>query len=442
MLHICLSGGPSGGKSTSISKICTELQEKLGVHCIVSEECATELITGGIYPGDNISMDNFQELVLDLQLAKEELCKRAASFYDEDKVAIIYDRGLLDQMAYIDKEKFEKLLAKRGLTIADVNNRYDVVLHLVTAAKGTNAYTTANNVARRETAEEAIIADDKTLKANMIHPHLRVIDNSTDFEHKIQRVLGVIFDMIGAPAPSEIERKFLIRRPSQEMLDTLSFATKNEIIQTYLKSDIPEVERRVRQRGNKKDGYSFYYTEKTPVSDVERVEKESKISMKEYVDYLTEADTTLHQIRKTRYCFLHNNLYFELDIYPFSEEYAIVEIELSHADDEIVIPDFLNVVMEVTDDFRYKNYSLAKTLSFPKPNVNPTLTDWLYTAIREEPEILGSGSRYSHAMNTRDEEQALEAIKKCGRNKLTRRRKENGIMHTQHYNFETNEWED
>ena len=214
MLHICLSGGPAGGKSTSISKICTELQEKLGIHCIVNEECATQLITGGIYPGNNISMDDFQEFVLDLQLAKEELSRRAASFYDEDKVAIIYDRGLLDQMAYIEREKFEKLLAKRGLSIADVNNRYDVVLHLVTAAKGTNAYTTANNAARRETAEEAIIADDKTLKANMIHPHLRVIDNSTDFEHKIQRVLGVIFDMIGAPAPSEIERKFLIKYPS------------------------------------------------------------------------------------------------------------------------------------------------------------------------------------------------------------------------------------
>jgi hypothetical protein len=75
MLHICLSGGPAGGKSTSISKICTELQEKLGIHCIVNEECATQLITGGIYPGNNISMDDFQEFVLDLQLAKEELSR-------------------------------------------------------------------------------------------------------------------------------------------------------------------------------------------------------------------------------------------------------------------------------------------------------------------------------------------------------------------------------
>ncbi len=442
MLHICLSGGPAGGKSTSISKICTELQEKLGIHCIVNEECATQLITGGIYPGNNISMDDFQEFVLDLQLAKEELSRRAASFYDEDKVAIIYDRGLLDQMAYIEKEKFEKLLAKRGLTIADVNNRYDVVLHLVTAAKGTNAYTTANNVARRETAEEAIIADDKTLKANMIHPHLRVIDNSTDFEHKIQRVLGVIFDMIGAPAPSEIERKFVIAYPSKEVLDNLNFASKNEIIQTYLKSNAPETERRVRQRGNKEDGYSFYYTEKTPVSDVERVEKESKIPMKEYVDYLTEADTALHQIRKTRYCFLYKNQYFEMDLYPFSDEYAIVEIELSSADEKVEMPDFLEVIKEVTDDERFRNHSLAQTLSFPKISRTPVVTEWVYSASREETEILGSGSRYYHVATSRSEEQAFEDMKKCGRNHLTRRRKEDGKTHTQWYDFHEKEWRD
>ena len=79
------------------------------------------------------------------------------------------------------------------------------------------------------------------------------------------------------------------------MLDNLNFSSRNEIIQTYLKSADSKTERRVRQRGNKKDGYSFYYTEKTPVSDIERIEKESKISMKEYVDYLTEAETSLHR---------------------------------------------------------------------------------------------------------------------------------------------------
>ena len=80
-------------------------------------------------------------------------------------------------------------------------------------------------------------------------------------------------DNIKSNVPLEIERKFLIKYPSKDVLNNLNFSSRNEIIQTYLKSADSKTERRVRQRGNKEDGYSFYYTEKTPVSDVERVEK-------------------------------------------------------------------------------------------------------------------------------------------------------------------------
>jgi CYTH domain-containing protein/predicted ATPase len=364
MLNIVLSGGPSGGKSTSLAKICSELYEKLGIQVLVVPETATELIANGIIPDKNIPLEKFQELALDKQLFKEEMYEKALSYYDKDKTVILYDRGIFDQMAYLGKPKFEKLLESRGLTIADVNNRYDAIIHLTTAAKGTDCYTTANNVARRETAEEAILADDRTLAANMVHPHVRVVDNSTNFEQKVQRVLKHIFDMLGAPAPSEIERKFLIKKPTDNILSGLNFSSKSEIIQTYLKSTDENIERRVRQRGSSCDGYSFYYTEKTKVSMIERVEIENKISMKEYINYLTESDTSLHQIRKTRYCFLHENQYFEIDIYPFSDDYAIMEIELSSADDKVVIPEFIDVIKEVTDDNDFKNHSLAKTLKF------------------------------------------------------------------------------
>ena len=35
-------------------------------------------------------------------------------------------------------------------------------------------------------------------------------------------------------------------------------------------------ERRVRQRGTKQDGFTFYYTEKTDIGPGERIEKEEK----------------------------------------------------------------------------------------------------------------------------------------------------------------------
>jgi Uncharacterized protein conserved in bacteria len=364
MLSIVLSGGPSSGKTTSISKIESELSGKLGMHCLICPETATELIANGIVPGENISLEDFQDICLRKQLEKEKLYNDVVKkYFNPDKTVIIYDRGILDQLAYISKDKFDKLIVKYDLTMADIINRYDMVIHLVTAAKGTDCYTTANNIARRETAEEAIEVDDRTLAGNTYHPHLRVVDNSTDFEHKIQRVLKLIFDTLGAPSPSEIERKYLIKYPSQELLDGLDFSSKTEIIQTYLLSDEENVERRVRQRGTKKNGYNFYYTEKVPVSNIERIEREKRISMKEYVNYLAESNTNLHQITKTRYCFVYNNQYFEMDLYPYSSTYAIVEIELSHKDDEVEFPSFLELVKEVTDDKKYKNYTIARTLS-------------------------------------------------------------------------------
>lgn len=364
MLIIALSGGPSSGKSTSISRIKEEITMKLGMNCLICPETATELIVNGIIPGGRIPLDDFQEIMLIKQLEKENLyIKVAEKFFGPDKTVMICDRGILDQLAYIEKDEFDKILAKHGMTLADVINRYDMVIHLVTAAKGTDCYTTENNAARKETAEEAIALDDRTLAGNTFHPHLKVVDNSTDFEQKIQRVLEIIFSELGAPAPSEIERKYLIRRPSRETLENLDYSSRSDIIQTYLTSKEKDVERRVRQRGSKENGYSFYYTEKTPVSDMERIEKERIISMKEYTNYMAESDTNLHQIYKERYCFVYNNQYFELDLYPFSDEYAIVEIELGDKDDKVEFPPFLKLIKEVTGDVRYKNHTLACSMS-------------------------------------------------------------------------------
>ena len=51
------------------------------------------------------------------------------------------------------------------LLVPSLLARYDMVLHLVTAADGAEKhYTTANNTARRETAAEAVALDRKIAK--------------------------------------------------------------------------------------------------------------------------------------------------------------------------------------------------------------------------------------------------------------------------------------
>lgn len=367
---IVLSGGPGGGKSTSMSRIEQTLSAR-GYKVLIIPESATELIINGIIPCDKLSLDTFQEIVLDKQLSKETLYDKISSYYNED-IIILLDRGIPDQLAYISKEKFEQMLEKRNLDLSKATDRYDLVLHLVTAADGASENyewaggTKCNNKARSESPIEAIEKDKMTLNGWMLAgcKKLKVIDNSSDFNNKIDRVLSEVFNLIGEPIPYQTERKFLIKKPSINILENLNLSSKSEIIQTYLTPINPEIERRVRQRGNIKDGYTFYYTEKSDITEGERKEVEKRISTREYINLISEADFTLHQIKKYRYCFIDNNQFFELDIYPFSDEYAILEIELKNMSDKIQLPTFLEIIKEVTNDLNYRNISLAKTLSF------------------------------------------------------------------------------
>ena len=115
----------------------------------------------------------------------------------------------------------------------------------------------------------------------------------------------------------------------------------------------------MRQRGIG-GNYIYFQTVKRKVSDVKRVEIERRLSQAEYLKLLMEADTTRRQIRKTRYCLTYENQYFEIDLYPFWNDKAIAEIELSDENTSIVFPEQIKVIKEVTDDDAYKNAALAK----------------------------------------------------------------------------------
>lgn len=350
---IVITGGPCAGKSTAMSTIQSELT-KLGYKVYFIAESATEIITSGVTP----DLNNFQKHLLQYQLDKEKMYENIAKD-NEAKTVIVLDRGVLDSKIYMQPGEFERICKELNTTELELRDHYDAVFHLVTAAKGAKEfYTLANNTARRETVEEAAYMDDRGIEAWTGHPHFRVIDNSTDFDEKIKRLMREITAFLGEPEPFEIERKFLIKYPNIEWLESLPNVEKVEIIQTYLNSE-PNEEVRVRQRG--KDG-NFIYTKTTKrkVSDIKRLELERRLSKDEYLAELMNADTTRHQIRKTRYCMTYNNCYLELDVYPFWSDKAILEIELSKEDEEISIPNEIKVIKEVTDDESYKNVNLAK----------------------------------------------------------------------------------
>ena len=355
---IVITGGPCAGKSTAMSWIQNAFS-KMGYAVLFVPETATELITGGVAPWTCGTNADYQKYQLKLQIEKEKIFEQAARTMTAEKVLIVCDRGTLDNQAYMNEVEFAEAMNFINSNEVELRDNYDAVFHLVTAAKGAEEfYTTANNSARTETVAEATELDNRLISAWTGHPHLRVIDNSSSFEDKMKKLIAEISSFLGEPEPYEIERKYLIEYPDIKWLEGNSTCQRIEIIQTYLKSRSDE-EMRVRQRGV--DGHYIYFqTIKKKVSNLKRVEIERRLSQAEYLNLLMDADTSRKQIRKTRYCLTYKNQYFEIDIYPFWNDKAIAEIELSDENAEIVFPKQIKVIKEVTDDDSYKNASLAK----------------------------------------------------------------------------------
>lgn len=354
---IVITGGPCAGKTTGMSWIQNAFTER-GYTVLFIPEIATELISGGVAPWTCGSNGEYQKCQLKLQMEKEKVFEYAARTMDSEKILIVCDRGALDNKAYMTDAEFAVAANYVGANEVELRDGYDAVFHLVTAAKGAQKfYTTANNTARTETPEEAAALDDKLIAAWTGHPHLRIIDNAEGFEEKMKCLIKEIALFLGEPEPYEIERKYLIEYPEISALEALPNCEKVEIIQTYLQADHDD-EVRIRQRGSR-GNYIYFETRKKTISGLKRIEIERRLTKDEYLERLMDADPT-RIIRKDRYCLADGNQYFEIDIYPFWDDQAILEIELSDPEEEIRFPKMLKVIREVTEDEAYKNASLAK----------------------------------------------------------------------------------
>jgi len=355
---IVITGGPCAGKTTAMSWIQHHLT-KAGVTVLFVPETATELITGGVAPWTCGTNADYQKCQMRLQLEKEKVFEQGAATMNADRVLIVCDRGALDNRAYMNDAEFAQVMDALGLREVELRDGYDAVFHLVTAAKGAEQfYTTANNAARTESVEQAAALDDRLIAAWTGHPHLRIIDNSSDFEDKLKRLIAEIMGFLGKPEPLEIERKYLIEYPDVAWLESLPNCRRVEIIQTYLRSE-DGAETRVRQRGA--DGsYIYIKTTKRAVTGLKRVEVEQRLTKDEYLTLLMDADPDCRPIRKTRYCLTYENRYLEIDVYPFWNDKAIVEAELSDEHERVVFPPELKVIREVTDEPAFKNAALAR----------------------------------------------------------------------------------
>ena len=357
---IAVTGGPCAGKTTALVSINAAFS-RLGYKVITVPEPATEFISNGVTPWECCTTEEYQWCQMKVQVTRERAFERAARGMNEDKILIVCDRGMLDNRCYMTEEEFQRVIADLGYTEAELCDSYDAVFHLVSAAKGAEEFFgDETNAARYESLEEAAELDDHFIESWTGHPYLRVIGNETDFEEKIKRLISEISYFMGELVPYEIERKFLIAYPDIAWLEAEPACERVEIVQHYLHSDEGH-EVRLRQR--KLHGHHAYsLIEKKVEGSKKSLVRRQHLTSREYQNLLTQVDPNHRELRKTRYCLTYQGQYFEIDLYPFWDDRAVVQIELSSEDAPIAFPPQMEVLCEVTNDPAYHNAEIAHKL--------------------------------------------------------------------------------
>ena len=330
---IVLTGGPCAGKTTALVKI-------------------VEYFSGMGY-------DQFYRLA--------EVC--------EKPVLIVCDRGAMDISAYIKPEEWQEITQMVDTDSDKLRQRYDAVLHLVSAADGAEQYyTTATNATRYEKADEeglrlARELDKKVINAWSGHSHLRVINNHDDFNAKLNRVikeisnvLGLklnrvikeISNVLGLPQPLEKERLYKV-----EVIGEIPGAIESEIIQTYLVAE-PGCEIRLRRRKWSGGKVVNVHRSKKRISETEELETERKVDNNLYEQMLQQADPYRATIKKKRQSFIWKGQHFEIDTFQEPVNDLVILQSKGVAEQESVkFPPFVKVLEDVTGNSRYYNYNIA-----------------------------------------------------------------------------------
>lgn len=343
---IVLTGGPCAGKTTIIEKIREYLISK-GYNVFIVSETATEVINSGIKPfGDNpLDTLSFQRIIFSQQLNKENSVIEAIKSYKEGNAIVIFDRGILDNKAYMSDEQFNILLDEFNLTELDICNRYDSIIHLNTAALLDEGYTLENNQARSESKEEAINLDKKTYNAWNLHSKLYAVKPEEELNIKVKNV----FDIIDLQISKEVKQsKYIVDINDIEFLNDNNIE-KQLIEQFYLVTDdLKEI--RIRKIKHK-DSIKYELSEKYETTSTNiRKQNVKEIDKQTYEKLKSETDNIIY---KTRYNFTFNYQHLTLDIFD-KDELVILESN----NDFLNLPNGIGIVKDVSNDINYRNANL------------------------------------------------------------------------------------
>ncbi len=356
---IAVPGGPLSGKDGCKPFIVQKFGD-LGYLPFYTTESATLHMSSNLKPS-NLPLKTFQRGVILTTVHLEDAAKRAAFESNHPLPLVLCNRGVPDCEPYSPNGLYEEILSEVNLDPIEARDRrYKAAIFLRSLAYDRpDLYDQLkhNNPHRLEDVDQARVMDEATLKAWVGHPHLRVIDNSTDWAGKLKRIEQEICAVLGIPVPIEDERKFLCAPVDFASLPV--FAQKIDIDQAYLFSADPKATPRVRQRGQY-GKYVYFHTVKKEIVVGKNIEYEKFITADQYRWSLDFILPNTRIVKKHRHCFVYENQYFELDCIPLGNHIVyLLEIELTDRAQKLVLPPFLNIEREVTSDRNYTNRAFA-----------------------------------------------------------------------------------
>lgn len=354
-IEVVITGGPCAGKTTGLVYLSEKLRER-GFRVFTTPEVSTTLITGGLYDIAELQRSDrktYYETQREFVLMQRDLGERfrgLAACFPSDRRVILHDRAELDTASYLTQDEWKMLCRELQIDAAQLRDSYDAVIHMVTVARDApELYSLEGNSARQEgDAAQAVAADEATLAAWVGHPRLRIIDNSSDFTDKLNRVLRVVLDALGEPELIR-ERRFLLASVSLTH-PALQGARAVESEQVYLTSADPSREIRLRRRAE--GGQATYFRVERRITPGLEYEHEEGISEGEYSRLLLSRDVSRRPLRKTRYHFTYGSTYCRLDIFDDDDPSAgMIMLSIDElAGEPAVLPPFV-IECELDDDF-------------------------------------------------------------------------------------------
>lgn len=348
-----------------MAEIAKSIQERTTFRVFCVPEAATLLVKGGLR-WENMTNERiiaYQMQLLQVQIHLEDAFTNIARNCGAPAL-VLCDRGTMDGRAYSSKEQFDEIMQRGGWTIEQLRDqRYDAVIHMVTAAIGAeDHYTLENNQARFETIEQAREADRHLRQMYVGHPRIKLIDNlrGEGFDEKVNRTVDFAFEVIGQAIPKHHTRRFFVPAPPNDI------PLKHEELDVRIVILLGSTPSNVRMVLSRRQGASVVNILQTTTEEADGTKTVRRDTLNEREASMIlrdERDPAHQEVTKKNYSFTVGELFFDLAIYEKPDQWrgrAILYVEGMDASmSQKDLPSWLGVDQETTDDRSFSNYDIS-----------------------------------------------------------------------------------